>query len=167
MSEPSSGVAATVRALYQEGVPIHEIVARTGLSTGRTYYWIDHAPGPDGVAIKAPLPRRRTARRTSLLLPARRRALVLRLWRAAEMQVDEIEARLARTDGVAADAERDARTLAVLARVLRELKALEAASGPRRPADAENREDAIAFDLDTFRRELARRLEALREGENS
>ena len=39
MSEPSPGVAATVRALYQDGVPIHEIaVSYTHLTLPTTPY---------------------------------------------------------------------------------------------------------------------------------
>jgi hypothetical protein len=100
-----------------------------------------------------------------------------RLWRAAERQVAHIEARVeALGADCAADTEKDARALAVLARTLRELTALEDAARARRPAAggtaapaappaSEGEGDGAAFrDLDAFRSELARRLDGLRAG---
>lgn len=93
----------------------------------------------------------------------RRSTLVARLWRAAERQVREIEARAKTERGDAAGAERDARALATLARTLRELTEFSAEAGGK-AAGREGDEDGRAFrELDDFRRELARKLDRLRE----
>ncbi len=165
--------AAEARALYQAGAAITDIVLRTGISHAMVYYWIDRRVGPDGVVTLDPQPRRRPEAAARSLNAARRRKLANRIWSAAEAQVGEIETRLAGLgSGVApAEAERDVRALAVLARVVRELAALDTATAKQvdslktEPAksDPPKDEDARApNDLDTFRRELARRLDALR-----
>lgn len=85
-----------------------------------------------------------------------RSALAARLWRAAELQAAEIEARLATGPRPVADAERDARVLSVLAKTLRELSAVQ--------ADAEaddNHDDAAPDDLDELREALDERLRKL------
>ena len=245
--------AGLARQLYAEGLPIGEIVRRTGLSRTQVYYWADRMVAPDGAVSPAPLPRRRpiipvhsgdgtddgdvsasadgggVARKRSSSAgkpsrakrpaiskcdkataprpkastprpghdepqaatagaasrrkvsaasqPARRAAggsprsrLLARLWRAAERQVAEIEARIAAAGLVAgagepraaADMEKDARALALLARTLRELSAAEGEGAPVKGKAAS--EDDTVRDLDVFRRELARRLDRLREG---
>lgn len=95
-----------------------------------------------------------------------RKALVDRLWRAAERHVAGIEARLPSLEAEPDTMERDARTLAMLARMVRELSAAEAK--PPRPATRrkpvkEADDDAPPRDIDAFREELARRLERLRQ----
>lgn len=92
-----------------------------------------------------------------------RRPLVRRLWSAAEKQVAEIEARLASLPGDPALLERDAKILAVIARTLRDLVALEAETHPECPVP--EREDHAGMpvrSLEAFRAELAQRLDALR-----
>ncbi len=91
----------------------------------------------------------------------RRASLAARLWRAAEMQAAEIEARIAAGARPAADAERDAKTLSVLARTLRELAAADAAA--RMDDDDQQSEDAPAEDLEELREKLGERLRALTE----
>ncbi len=86
---------------------------------------------------------------------ARRAALAERLWRAAEMQAAEVEARLAAGPRPAAESERDAKTLAVLARTLRELA--------QSDADATECDDAQsdtppAEDVEELREQLYERL---------
>ena len=92
-----------------------------------------------------------------------RRPLIHRLWSAAERQVAEIEARLASLSGDPALLERDAKTLAVIARTLRDLVALDTETAPDPPAPER---DAHAGNpvrsLEAFRDELAQRLDALR-----
>jgi hypothetical protein len=91
----------------------------------------------------------------------RREALAARLWRAAEMQAAEVEARIAAGPRPAADSERDAKTLSVLARTLRELQA---ADQPRRmDGDDEQDEDAPPADVEALRTELGERLRAIAE----
>ncbi len=104
-------------------------------------------------------------------LPPRQR-LLARLWRTAERQVAEIEGRMwagmdadEQTARTAADSEKDARALALIARTLRELTAAEDDAARQ---TGMNTNDGSGRDLDDFRRELARRLERLRtDGEGS
>jgi hypothetical protein len=112
-------------------------------------------------------------RRTAQRPPARRR-VVARLWHTAERQVAEIEARLEQ-GGDAAALERDAKTFAIIARTVRDLVALDAEAEARmttkekrsahasaEPEDAATPEDFGTRDIEQFRAELARRLDALR-----
>ncbi|MGL4242666.1 MAG: hypothetical protein ACRCTI_16260 [Beijerinckiaceae bacterium] len=91
----------------------------------------------------------------------RREALAARLWRAAELQAAEVEARISAGPRPAAETERDAKTLSVLARTLRELSANDAAS--RIAENDEQDEDAPPEDVETLRFELGQRLRALSE----
>lgn len=95
--------------------------------------------------------------------PARAR-LVSRLWKTAEGQVAEIEARLLAMRDDPQVLERDAKTLAIIARTLRDLVALDVETKPtsrKDHADATTNSDAPR-DLATFRAELARKLDELR-----
>lgn len=172
---PSAEQVARARALYAAGRTITDIMAETGFTYAQVYLWIDREIGPDGTVHERPMARRMPGTmRSRNPGPKRRRALANRIWRAAEAQVGEIETRLALIGAAPAEAERDARALAVLARVVRELAALDAATKKAEAAkddtpandperDEARDEDARApTDLDTFRRELARRLDALR-----
>jgi hypothetical protein len=125
------------------------------------YYWIDGGPKTDGVPLLPPLPRRRDAVRRRLL-KGDRIALVGRMMIAAEAQVSEIEARLAEA-GSPPDRERDARTLAVLARTMRELIAVDSIQrgGEQRVKKQERHDDPVPRDVDELRRRLARRLDQL------
>ncbi|MEP9379715.1 hypothetical protein ABLE91_23595 [Aquabacter sp. CN5-332] len=167
LPQPSAEQVAHARALYAAGRTIKDIMAETGFTYAQVYVWIDREIGPDGGVRERPMARRMPGTmRSRNPGPKRRRALANRIWRAAEAQVCEIETRLAQLGAAPAEAERDARALAVLARVVRELAALDAATKKSGPKDADtlrDDEDARApTDLDTFRRELARRLDALR-----
>ena len=121
----------------------------------------------EGVVSGLPLeriPRRREGMLGQRRLPllTSRASLVNRLWRAAERQAAEIEARLA-SFGEDRDRERDARTLAVLARTVRELVAIDARRRAEEAADREAEDDdAMPRDLDALRDALARRIEQLR-----
>lgn len=88
-------------------------------------------------------------------------ALAARVQRVVERELDAID-RILGTIGAAdaAEAERSARTLASLARALKEVMRLAAPDEPAEPDD----DDPMPRDLDEFRRELARRLEALAAG---
>ncbi|MDI4657342.1 terminase gpP N-terminus-related DNA-binding protein [Xanthobacter autotrophicus] len=163
-------VAQLARQLYLDGAPLKEIAHRTALKRSQVYYWIDREVAPDGTVTLKPVVRRMTPAPGARRVAPGRGHLLARLWRAAERQLDEIEQRLASAVSPeaaaaaspprpAADAEKDARALAVLARTLRELSALEAEAQKSRKVKAED--DAVR-DLDTFRRELARRLDRLR-----
>lgn len=129
---PTPATAGLARRLYAEGVPLAEICARTGLSTRAAYHWIDREVDADGTIRVAPVGRRATRPDHLSAAAAPRARLIARLWRAAERQVADIEARIPRgpvADGpaprAAADVEKDARALALIARTLRELAAAE------------------------------------------
>lgn len=88
----------------------------------------------------------------------KRRSLVDRLWRTADAQVREVERRLRDGEGEPGEREKDARTLAVVVKTLRDLLALEA----ERPPDTAKETSDDVRDLDDFRRELADRIDRLR-----
>ena len=114
-----------------------------------------------------------------------RARVVTKLWRTAERQVAEIETRIAGLDSDPVALERDAKTLAIIAKTVRDLVALdgEAASLPNRNTMKERAEshgsrpaktDAASLeasgdvdfgphDIAGFRAELARRLDELRQ----
>ncbi|MFG1464257.1 hypothetical protein V5F77_15305 [Xanthobacter sp. DSM 24535] len=175
---PTAGLA---RALYEAGTPIRQIAAETGLCLSAVYFWADRIVEKDGTVHRAPAPRRYLSHPTRSPNQTRRRAMLARLWHAAERQMDEIDARVEALDaaqtpappGAARDSEKDAKALAVLARVVRELGTLEnidtaaaKAGGQKGGSAAQQEEGARGRDLDTFRRELARRIDRLRPGGN-
>lgn len=95
----------------------------------------------------------------------RKRLIVARVQRAIDRELEKIEQLIDGGDpSLRSEAERTARTLATLARTLKEITRLTArkkTTTAKRRAD----DDAIPRDLDEFRRELARRLDALVAGE--
>ncbi|MGU3492733.1 hypothetical protein ACLBXM_01710 [Xanthobacteraceae bacterium A53D] len=152
-SRTSAAAVAKARAMHACGRKPKDIRAETGLTAGQIRYWTRR----EGTERAVDTPPRYPAAVTRVDGVAGRRQLIGRLWRAAEGQVSEIEARLGQADDVAPrDGERDARTLAVLARVMRELAALDAVV--RGTAAKVAPDGAKGRDLDTFRRELATRL---------
>jgi hypothetical protein len=93
-----------------------------------------------------------------------RRSLVARLWRTTEQQVREVEHRLSLGQREPADRERDARMLAIMVKTLRELSSIDVADAARpgkTKTQSETENDDGPADIDEFRRELARRLEAI------
>lgn len=104
---------------------------------------------------EAPAPRKPRAP-----TPARK-GLIRRLWRTADRQVSEIETRLVAAGGDAASLERDAKTLAVLARTVRDLVALDAETTRTEKAGQADAEQEGPRDFEHFRRDLADTLERL------
>jgi hypothetical protein len=148
----SPETVARARQMYADGVAFDAIRKACGMSTGALSYWIDGGPAK-GERHLDPLPRRGIRRRRTR---GDRVALVARLWRTAEAQVRDIEERLMRNAQQPDDREKDARTLAVLVKTLRELSALDDAESRGETED----DDDMPRDLDEFRRELARRMDA-------
>ena len=94
-----------------------------------------------------------------------RKAVVTKLWRAAQRQLDAHEARLDEQPKGAATSEADAKALAVLARTVRELVALEATTkGREDKADDDLSPAAGLRHVAELRKELARRLECIAAG---
>ena len=163
---PESALRA--RDLYAAGATTREIMRATGFARAALYFWIDGGPkceaGADSPRLLPPLGRRRRALRK----PARqaRAELVARMMRATERQVQEIEERIGSAND---DTERDARALAVLARTLRELTALDALhrGSEQRQKTARSHDEPFPRDIGELRRSLADKLEriiARREG---
>ena len=150
--------ALRARQMYFDHATVRSIRAETGFSLDRLYYWLDGAPQADGGTLLPPIPRRVVVVRRSSR-PARRAALVARMMRAAEMQVHEIEQRLGCEPAPEGRA-RDARTLAVLAKTMRELIALDVLTEDKNTDHADD--DDAPFDIDELRRELARRVDQIR-----
>jgi hypothetical protein len=158
----SSEQIAAIRQDYADRVPVAQICAKHQVSQGTAYYWIDGGPR-DPARRLPPIPRRcgkgqqRNAPRGQTT--DSRVALMARLWRAAEQQVRDIEQRLKAIGQVPSERERDARALAVLVKTLRELAAFDAARGAAQ--STEPADDDAPRDMDEFRRELARKIDAI------
>ena len=151
----SPEMGALARQRYAEKVAISRILAETDMSLGTLYWWLDGCPDKDGEPRLVPIARRRRVvgkrRRT---LKANRVSLVTRLWRTAERQVRDVEERLKRADQDAGERERDARLMAVLVKTVRELTAIDEKNPELAPDDDER-------DIEDFRRELARKVDAI------
>lgn len=145
-----------IRDDYANDVPLHEIRRRWGISQETLYRCVDGGYG------LPPLPRRRD--RIARWGPYRkatsnRLSIVRRMWRAADAQVADIENSLRRAGQEPSQRERDARIMAVLARTLRELSLIELPTPKVERAKVDD--DEPPADIDEFRRELARRLNAI------
>ena len=141
---------------------VDAICTRHGTTRDILYYWVDGGE-PEGDLHFPPLPRRGKAARS----PQRPRrfqgnpaGVARRLWRTAEAQIFEIERRLIGDQQQPDERERDARTLAVVARMLRDLAALEAARLGGEPTPVAG-DDAGPEDIDEFRRKLVRRMDEI------
>lgn len=152
-----------VRTDYAAGKPTRTIMRETGLSSGTFYKILDGDYGAEELP---------TIQRRHSLMGARgrggRMALVARLWSTADRQVREIEKRLRRGAQQPTDRERDARVLAVLVRTLRDLNAFDQATKAAGAAMDPAEHDDMPTDIDEFRNELARRINAFvdeREGD--
>jgi hypothetical protein len=157
--------AQRARQMYADGVDTRTIRAETKLSTWALYNWIDGRASAKGEQLLPPLPKRRIVRNLRIT-PGDRRSLVERMMRSAERQVAEIELRVGSPRH---DREKDARMLAVLARAMRELTAVDAlnrdleraSTATDNPSNAPVvDDDPPPDDIDEFRNELARRIEA-------
>jgi hypothetical protein len=155
--------AARARQMYSEGSATRDILEATGLSHWTLYHWIEGGPKKDGKPLLQPLVKRRTVTRRRIL-KEERLTLVNRMMRAAERQVGEIEQRLASSGQAIGERERDARTLALLAKTLQSLTALDALHEPQagrlksKMTKDDNDKDAIPASIDALRQELSRRL---------
>jgi hypothetical protein len=152
----SPATVALARRRYQDGATVKSILAETKL-TRRALERCVAGDFDDGTgATLAPLPPRQ-ARAAEV----GREALVARLWRNAERQVEQIEQRLAAAGHAPAEGDANARALATLVKTLRELSAFDEEQARRQaPAEQDDDDDPIPRDIDEFRRELARRMDA-------
>lgn len=158
----SPEVGAYVRAKYLEGKSLAAIRAGArrpfglNLRDDDMYFWVDGAAGESGPTLQ-PLPRREAPKAMTV---AARRALVGRLWGAAERQIEDIEALLRGKRLDTDKREHGARMLATLVKSLRELSAIDAA--PAKPDKRKARpDDDGPRNIEDFRRELIRKMDAL------
>jgi hypothetical protein len=108
----------------------------------------DSAPAP-------PAARRKPA-------PRGRKAVIGKLWKAAQTQLEAHEAHLAELPAGTAASEADAKTLATLARTVRELVALDSAAAGEGGKSEDDPSPAEGLRrVDELRKELARRMERL------
>lgn len=130
---------------------VAQIERETGMKRGTLYYFVDGAEGRF-----PPLPRRLKPRKKVERAPADgRKSLVTRLWRTAERQVRDIEDRLKGKRQQPDEREQDTRMLAMLAKTLRELSAHDESN-----TESTDDNDDGPRDIDEFRRDLARRIDA-------
>jgi hypothetical protein len=87
--------------------------------------------------------------------------MIDRIMRAADKQAREIGKRLAEDGVPLTEREQQTRSLAVLAKTMRELIALETAEAEAQKLQTRTDDDSIPRDIDELRRELTRRLNAL------
>ncbi len=163
IATPTPEQVALARRLYQDGVAVRDILTAAGIKLGALYRCLN-GDFPDGSGIApAPVPLRHQGVRVRQRMGSRA-ALVARMWKTAERQVEEIEDRLKAAGLELAERESNARTLAIVAKTLRELsivdEAKETRKGRKRPDDDID-DDPVPRDINEFRRELARRIDAL------
>jgi hypothetical protein len=159
---PTPEQVALVRRRYRERATVKAISAESGIKNRAIVYRCLAGEFADGSGQElAPIPLRRAGAH-SRARAVSRKALVERLWRTAERQVEEIEERLAAAGLQPSEREGNARMLATVVKTLRELSAIDKAHKPRRKeAPNDNDDDPVPRDIDEFRRVLARRIEAL------
>jgi hypothetical protein len=157
---PPPETVALVRRLYCEHVPVNDILAQAGIKLNILYRCLD-GRFPDGTGIEpARIGRRRAGVRVRQRIGSRA-ALIQRMWRTAERQVEDIEDRLKVAGLQQAERESTARTLATVARTLRELTSVDDARKAHSPPAAEDDNDEAApRNIDDLRRALAEKLEA-------
>jgi hypothetical protein len=95
--------------------------------------------------------------------------LIQRLWNAAEAQICDIEQRLIMLDSSTAQFEKDARSLALLAKFLKELMSIECLMSNKKASTKTSKlkiedKNAPPRNLEHFREELEKRLTAMRQG---
>jgi len=151
--------ALRARQMYADGATIVAIRAATGITHHALYRAIE---GGGGLPA---LPKRRIVKKARISA-GDRVSLIARIMRSSERQVAEIEKRIGTPDD---QGEKDSRALALLARTVRELTAVDAMNRDlareleqtkRGSGDDANRND-IPRDVDELRRSLSRKLDAL------
>jgi len=142
------------RERYADGDPVSDIFAETGLTSNRLYYWVDGGNGR-----LPPIPRRRASGGIKGADSARR-AFVTRMMRAADHSMQQIEARMQSAGLGGGEQDDDVRALAVLARVMRDLTALDESNRQKREA-GRSHDEPIPRDINELRRRLSQRLAGL------
>jgi hypothetical protein len=163
MPAPAPETVALARNDYVEGVKVSVILQNRNLTHAELYESLDGKFDDGSGKTPAPIPRRRhVVRRVRRSKKGSRESLAARLWRTAERQVHDIEARLIAAGRAPAERERDTRMLAILVKTLNELARFDGG----RPDEQEemDEDDRVPGNLDDLRRELSRRLDAMAAG---
>lgn len=142
---------AEIRAAYEAEKPVAEILAEFGVARGSLYRRIAREGWQRRMRIGERTPTRPRLPRKRPGDPASQAELIARMFKVVDRQIAEIEKRLSPADFD----EKDARTLAGIARTLELLIGLKKQAGPQ-TADTE-------IDIDAFREDLARRIAGLRD----
>jgi hypothetical protein len=117
--------------------------------------------GDGGNGRLPPLPRRRLLGH-GLGRASAHGALIRRMMRVAQKQLREVELRMEKAGRKLAESERNTRALAILARTVRELTALDAFNRAiKPPSEAKKPNDPLPRDVDELRDELLRKMDAL------
>jgi hypothetical protein len=144
-------------------VPVEATRERYKISEHFLYCCVDGTV--TGMEPLPPLPRRRvasTGARRARRLRGDRKSVIRRVWRTAEAQVRDIEARLSCPSGKPEERERDGRLLSVLVKTLRELSGIDATGrATSKQTETAAEDDAVPRDIEEFRRELARKMDAI------
>jgi hypothetical protein len=152
--------ARRAREMYRQGATVAAIKAETGLTHHQLYRWLEGSPGGNGASLLPPLPKRRIVKRTRITA-GDRMSVIARIMRSAERQIAEIDRRL----GNGQDGDKDARALALLARTVRELTAVDMMNheleAPAAKRGAEPDDDQPPEDIEQFRAELTRRINSI------
>lgn len=160
---PAPETVALIRRLYEAGVTIKKIVAASGVTNLDILYGCVGGRYPDGTSEHpAPLRKRRPGAQVRHR-PGSRTALVERMWRTAEQQVRHVEERLQAAGLQLVERESSARTLAVIAKTLRELSAVDEAQKSRKRKNAANNDiddESRPRNVEDLRQALAQKLEA-------
>ena len=137
--------AMRVRQMYADGVTIANILLETKMTLDRVYYWVDGGNG----RVPA-LPRRRLVGH-GFGARSKRATIIARMLRVLERQLRDVERRIAAEDldgapepgrdkQAAPQSDRNNRDVALLARSMREVIALEDASHRgQKPLSEKNR----------------------------
>jgi hypothetical protein len=153
--------ATRARQLYADGATIAAIKAATGLTQHQLYRWLEGAPQKAGGSPLPPLPRRRIVKRTRISA-GDRLSVVARIMRSAERQVAEIDRRIGSEND---QGEKDARALALLARTIRELTAVDAMNRELNTVKEAPRggtsDEPVPRDIEELRRSVSRKLQQI------
>jgi hypothetical protein len=156
---------ARARRLYADGVKFATILAETQMTKAQLLRCLAGDFDDGSVAKPAPIALRSAFKgKCGSKRPREtdREALIERIWNAATRQVKEIEARIAAAGLEISEQEGNARTLAIVVKTLRELKALEERTPARARKAADDDDDrSIPRDIDELRRSLARKIDAI------
>jgi hypothetical protein len=155
---PTPDVVALVRRRYLEGATVRAIAAESGTKSQQALYdCLDGRYPDDSGSTPAAIPRRKPGMGL-VRRKGSRAALIGRMWRTAQKQVKEIENRLKLAGLPLAERESGGRMLAVVARTLRELNAVDEA---QKRAESPNSTDDEhpPQNIEDLRQALARKLQ--------